>query len=162
MVVLFLLHVHLQLHRVFSRIRDHEKRAAQGPVEVEEDRGWNEEPEILEGDEADNADEIACPPMPTEEDMERAKVEAAELEPVADQEVEEEEVRMEPAREYRLIRQTLLFSATAIQSMDQQGRSADKVLGWKASKKASARATKLNGTLKGVGSNSTLPAHLKQ
>lgn len=153
----------MQLHRVFSRIRDHEKKAAQGPVEVEEDRGWNEEPETAEGDEAGNSDDIDFPPMPSEEDIERAKMEA-EREPLEEepeeQEEERKEVQEEPVREYRLNRQTLLFSATAVQSADQ--RSADKVLGWKASRKASARATKLNGTLKGVGNNSTLPAHLKQ
>eukprot|EP01035_Chromulina_nebulosa_P034980 gene34980-47000_t len=78
-----------ELHRVFSRIRDHEKKAAQGPVEVE-DRGWNEEPENAEGDEAGNPDDIDFPPMPSEEDIERAKMEA-EREPLEEQEEEEQE-----------------------------------------------------------------------
>ena len=143
---------------MFSRIRDHEKKAALGPVEEEVDPGWNEEPETIEDTEADNAECIDFSTMPSEEDIERAR---RESEPEPAESEEEEEGPPQAVSEYRLSRQTLLFSATAIQSVDQQERS-DKVLGWKASRKASARATKLNGTLKGVGSNSTLPAHLKQ
>ena len=150
------MHLLLQLHRVFSRIRDHEKKAAQGPAEEEVDPGRNEEPDTMEGMENMEADDIDFPPMPSEEDIERARRES-QSEPVES----EEEEAPQAISEYKLSRQTLLFSATAIQSVDQQGWS-DKVLGWKASRKASARATKLNGTLKGVASNSTLPAHLKQ
>jgi len=112
----------------------------------------------MEDTEADNAEGIDFSTMPSEEDIERAR---RESEPEPAESEEEEEGPPQTVSEYRLSRQTLLFSATAIQSVDQQERS-DKVLGWKASRKASARATKLNGTLKGVGSNSTLPAHLKQ
>ena len=50
--------------------------------------------------------------------------------------------------EYQCIRQTLLFSATAIQQKERQEKLNKRV--------------KLNGTLKGISQNSCLPNHLKQ
>jgi hypothetical protein len=54
------------------------------------------------------------------------------------------------------MRQTLLFSATAIHSHAVSAAAFDKKA------RAQAKKLKLRGTLKGINNNSTLPDHLKQ
>ena len=135
--IVFIRHLNRrQLHRVFSRIRDHETAAEKGPCAKPAPMDYDGE--VADGDE-NVEEEFAFPPMPSEEDILRA------------QGVEE---LAEPCS-YRPRRQTLLYSATAIQTLQQRDSN-------KQTKQQGKKALKLRGTLCGVASHSSLPSHLKQ
>ena len=160
-LLLHLVHCIYQLHRVFSRIRDHEKKAEKGEPGVHES-GWDDAQEPEGPPAEDDSDDIDFPPMPTEEEIARARAGGEEEQDGDGGGLDSEsEQRIGSPPAYRPVRQTLLFSATAIQTLEQRERAGAGIQGWKASRKVQARATKLNGTLKGVGNNSSLPVQLK-
>jgi hypothetical protein len=66
-----------------------------------------------------------------------------------------DDVENEPLEPFVLVRQTLLFSATAIQSQSEKRK-------FGKDKNKNSKKFKLKGTLKGVGQNVVLPDNLKQ
>lgn len=124
-----------ELTRIFSRIKDHEEIVASGGVVAEELKKRRiGKVAVEEGDEEfenKNPDDLYdLPMMPDEEEIQKAR--------------ENYKVQLEMEK-----RQTLLFSATAVETIA-------------SAKFKSKSKEKLKGTLVGVASGCSIPSHIKE
>ena len=160
-----------ELHRVFSRIRDHEQIVAKGQKVADVLRRRREGVPAEEADAATNGGErseedgeVDLPKMPTEEEIEAARqaYENHDDNNHDDDAMEEGDDDQEPVEEeisWALRRQTLLFTATGLESAQNKKTLEKSYLNPNGGNK---KVAKLKGTVRGLANDCSLPIAIKE